>query len=159
MLHAYIKQHNISVYSLSKKTNIPYTTINELVRGERRIDQCSVFILNSLAKQLNLSMDELYSICNSREKINKNLYPFFWDCEVEKLNIIENRTYIITRLLSKGGYEGFKFVINNFTYQEIKEVARTSRNLTPKLASFLMNIYSLDKNEMNYYKFNNFSWR
>lgn len=159
MLSNYLIENQISVYKLSKESNVPYTTLNELVRGERSINECSVKVLISLSNSLNLSLDELYKICVSQPKLSENLKPFFWDRDFKTLDIQKDKKYIISRLLDQGGFNGYKFIKNAYTYEEIKEVAKTSRNISPKTASFLLNCYNLKKEEMSFYKVRNHEWR
>lgn len=159
MYNNYLKEKKISIYEISKNTLIPYTTLNEIVRGARSIDNCSVKILKSLADYLKLSMDELYQIFQNRDSIPQYLYPYFWDVDINQLDIDKDKLYIISRLLTHGGYKGLMFVNSNYTYEDIKYVARNSRTLNPKVASYLMNIYHLKKEDMRFFKFNNFSWR
>lgn len=61
MLDEILKQKNISIYQLSKKSGIPYTTISELVRGKTRIEKCSAETIYHLSRVLGVSMESLIS--------------------------------------------------------------------------------------------------
>lgn len=76
---------------------------------------------------------------------------YFWDTEFEKLDIKKNMKYIITRLLTEGNLDAFRWVRENYTEEEIKNVARTSRKFNPLTANFLKHFYNLDEDEMMYY--------
>lgn len=63
MLKEYLKQKNISLYKLSKDTEISYSTINDLVNGVVSVENCRAKMLKRISAYLNMSMDELYDIC------------------------------------------------------------------------------------------------
>ena len=69
MLKEYLKENSISVYNLAKKIDVPYSTLNDLSNGKVNIDNCRVGFIQKLASQLELSMDQLYKICNSQKEI------------------------------------------------------------------------------------------
>ena len=71
MLKEYLKQKNISIYSLSKKAKIPYSTLNDLCNNKVEIDNCKVKILVNIANALNISMKTLYDICTNKENTIK----------------------------------------------------------------------------------------
>ena len=79
---------------------------------------------------------------------------YFWDTEYEKLDIIKNMKYIISRLFCEGNWESIKWLKRNYTREEIIETAKTSRRLTPITANFLKNVYNLKKEDMQYYRNN-----
>lgn len=66
MLKQYLKQNKISIYSLSKQTDIPYSTLNDLCNGKVEIDNCKVIILMKLANALKITTDSLYEICKRK---------------------------------------------------------------------------------------------
>ena len=55
-----MEDRNMSTYQCSKLSDIPYTTLLELVKGKTSIAKCSAETVFKLAKALNISMDELY---------------------------------------------------------------------------------------------------
>lgn len=114
MLKDYLKKQNISIYSLSKESGIPYSTLNDLVNGKVDIDNCRVSMLTNLSKVLNLNLDNIYKLCvfddnevyDEEYKItgkvltkNKDYYVgFLYDEKYTELRICttrtENRDYI-----------------------------------------------------------------
>ena len=58
MLKDYLSTHNISIYSLSKRSGISYSTLNDIVNCKVEIANVKSGILYSLAKVLEISMDE-----------------------------------------------------------------------------------------------------
>ncbi|MDO4198502.1 MAG: helix-turn-helix transcriptional regulator [Erysipelotrichaceae bacterium] len=67
MLKDYLKNRNISVYSLSKNTDIPYSTLSDLCNGKVEIENCKVDILYRISRYLNLNMNEVYDICKDKD--------------------------------------------------------------------------------------------
>ena len=54
-----LKRKNISVYRCSKESNVPYTTLLDIVKGKTKIEKCSAETVYRLAKVLNIAMEEL----------------------------------------------------------------------------------------------------
>lgn len=67
MLKQFLIQNEISIYSLSKKTDIPYSTLNDLCNGKVEIDNCKVIMLMKLANALKISTDDLYEMCKRKD--------------------------------------------------------------------------------------------
>lgn len=119
MLDEYLKKQKISIYSLSKSSNIPYSTLNDLVNGKVDICNCKISILVKLSYALNLSLDNIYKLCvqednkvfSSKYKITgtiftKNKYyyvRFIYDNKNIELKVCstrkENKEYIKTIVL------------------------------------------------------------
>lgn len=151
-------EKNISIYLLAKNSGVSYTAINELYRGERTVEQCAGKTLKLIANALNLSIDELYELSLKREKIPFSLKQCFWDTDFSQLDLEKNKVYIISRLLTHGGYKGYRFLNRVYNYEDFKYVGLNSRQLTPKIASFLLNNYHLKKEHMRFYQ-NKINWR
>ena len=158
MFQDIIKKKKISLYGLAKKTGLSYTEINELYRGERDIDRCSVKVLSILAKSLDLDMETFYKECKFRTELPDKLKVFFWDTIFESLDLERNKVEIISRLLDRGNYETYKFLNSAYTYEDFKYVGMQSRLLTPKTANFLKINFNLKKEEMRFYQIN-MDWR
>lgn len=108
MLKDYLKKQNISIYSLSKDSGIPYSTLNDLANGKVDIDNCRVSILTKLSITLNLDLDNIYKLCVFKDnevyddeykitgKIitkNKDYYVgFLYDKKYTELRICTTRT-------------------------------------------------------------------
>ncbi len=54
----YLKKNKISVSELSKRTGIPYSTLNDIVNGKTEINNIKFQYVKSIAEALNLSLDE-----------------------------------------------------------------------------------------------------
>lgn len=54
-----LKNKGISVYRCSKESNVPYTTLLDIVKGKTKIEKCTAETVYKLAKVLNIAMEEL----------------------------------------------------------------------------------------------------
>ena len=54
-----MQQKNISKYRVAKNSGIPYMTLNDICNGKTRLDKCSAETVYKLAKELNVTMEEL----------------------------------------------------------------------------------------------------
>ena len=66
MLKQYLKQKNISIYKLAALSEIPYSTLNDIVNHKVDIANIRAGIVFKLANILNISMDELYELCTNQ---------------------------------------------------------------------------------------------
>ncbi len=60
MLSRILEEKKITVYGLSKKAEIPYTTLSDIVLQKTDIKNVSATVLYKLSKALNMTMEELY---------------------------------------------------------------------------------------------------
>ena len=59
MLKELMKNKNLSMYRLSKITNIPYSTISDICLKKTKIEKCSAETIYRLSKALEVSMEDL----------------------------------------------------------------------------------------------------
>ena len=59
MIKELIEKRGLSIYSLSKKSEIPYSTLLDLVKGKRSLEKCNAETVYKLSKTLKISMEEL----------------------------------------------------------------------------------------------------
>ena len=62
MLIDYLRQNKISLYSVSKGANIPYSTLRGLACGLIDVRRCQVGILKKIGDYLNLNLQQVYDI-------------------------------------------------------------------------------------------------
>lgn len=82
-LVAILKSKNISVYRCSKESNVPYTTLLDIVKGKTKIEKCTAETVYKLAKVLNIAMEELLE----EYLEGKNSMPYRSNFETFKSNI------------------------------------------------------------------------
>ena len=84
-LSGYIKQQGISVYSLSKESHVPYTTLCSICNGTADVMECRVNTLVKIADSLNVNLLDLingslsapvkYNFINGEIKIDSSDLP------------------------------------------------------------------------------------
>ena len=80
------------------------------------------------------------------------LKKYFWDTDFERLDLQENKEYIISRLYCYGDLKAIRWVNNTYSREDIKKVAIKRRDLKPIVANYLRQQFNLKKEEMAYYR-------
>jgi hypothetical protein len=57
-----------------------------------------------------------------KKKLPSNLRKYFWDVDFEKLNLKDNRVFILERLLNYGTFDTFKWIFRSYTSNEVKDL-------------------------------------
>ena len=55
----YLNNKGLSIYKLAKLSDVPYTTVNDIIHGRTRIEKCLAETVYKLAKALGVTMEEL----------------------------------------------------------------------------------------------------
>ncbi|MBO5994418.1 MAG: helix-turn-helix transcriptional regulator [Firmicutes bacterium] len=118
MLKDYLKEKNISIYSLSRSCAVPYSTLNDLANGKVSPDNCKVGLLRALASGLGLSMDEVYSICTGEELKIRNSY------NMDLLVRVRNKSYYVVFEYSDDPVSIELCKVNSDSSFYIEEIAR-----------------------------------
>lgn len=71
MIKDILEEKGLSVYKVSKETNISYSTLSDIVLEKTDIKKSSAELLYRLSKYLNVSMETLYT---SNDNIINNIY-------------------------------------------------------------------------------------
>lgn len=53
-LNGLLRERQLSVYQCAKESNVPYTTLLDIVKGKTRIEKCTAETLYKLAKTLDV---------------------------------------------------------------------------------------------------------
>jgi len=103
MLKMYIKEKNISMYELSKKTGISYSTINDLVNGKVELDNCRYGMVRKIAEALDMTIAELDLLCSVKKYVSCDKYRIKGEIKVtnKKYHVI---FYDGTQLVDKEIY-------------------------------------------------------
>lgn len=59
VLEEYLEKTGTSVYALSKKSEVPYTTVLSICRGKANMEECRLGTLRAIAKALGVSLSDL----------------------------------------------------------------------------------------------------
>jgi hypothetical protein len=85
---------------------------------------------------------------NNQKKIPNWMKPYFWDVNLEDLDIIEHHIYIIERLLNEGDHHTLSWVFLTYSEEMIKEAVTVGRGLSTKTARCWQNYFGLKEDEM-----------
>lgn len=114
MLKEYLKIKKLSVYKLAELSNVPYTTLNELINGKKRVDDCKIKTIENIAKALNISIESLLQLLNNKNKVLSNSWQenkdkvFYFPIVVENLNYQANRIHPLMQRVVNDIYEYVK---------------------------------------------------
>ena len=89
MLKELLYQKKLSLYKLAEISGIPYSTLNDIANYKVDIANIRAGIVYKLAEILELSMDELYELCNQQIMVYSERYS------VKGAVKIKNKHYII----------------------------------------------------------------
>jgi hypothetical protein len=60
----------------------------------------------------------------------------FWDVDASRLDLQENKQYIIERILELGDEKAVSWLFSNYSRSDIKEGLRKSRNISRKSRNY-----------------------
>ena len=89
MLSQYLQQKKLSIYKLAALSEIPYSTLNDIVNHKVDIANIRAGIVFKLANILNISMDELYELCSRKISVRTDKYA------IEGNVSIKNKSYVL----------------------------------------------------------------
>jgi hypothetical protein len=70
------------------------------------------------------------------DKKTEDLRPFFWDIEIEKIDIQKSRDFIIERILELGDSIAVRWLFSTYPPADIKRALTQSRTLSKKSQNF-----------------------
>jgi len=68
--------------------------------------------------------------------LQETLKPFFWETDLEKMDMKLHKTYIIERILELGDTSAVQWLLSAYALSEIKETLKKSRNISPKSRNY-----------------------
>jgi len=116
-LKEYLKENNISMYSLSKQSGIAYSTINDLVNGKVDVDNCKVSVLRGLSSCIGIGMEELYKLLDRKTKIVIN------EKGAEADIIVSDKTYYVNFEYESQMVRERVAKVNRRTSEHVKKLA------------------------------------
>jgi len=70
------------------------------------------------------------------EKIPTNLQRFFWDSDLDNIDLRKNADYVIDRLLKMGNVSSWGWLFKVYSLKQIKKRIAKSKQLTAKDINF-----------------------
>lgn len=80
--------------------------------------------------------------------ISKHLSSLFWDTNVDNFDPTAYPRYTIERILERGEDEDVAWLLRVFTREQIQEVLRTDRRLSPRSANFWALVFNVPAPEV-----------
>ena len=68
--------------------------------------------------------------------LEEHLRPFFWETDLSKIDIEENKQYIIERILELGDKDAVQWLFSNVSMCDIKNTLEKSRRISQKSKNF-----------------------
>lgn len=84
MLKEFIKEQHISIYKLAKLSNVPYSTLNDLVNYKLSVENIRAGQLKSIADALNVDLGTLYDMCVLKKSIYSKKYKVSAKIEINQ---------------------------------------------------------------------------
>lgn len=69
-------------------------------------------------------------------KVGQSLLPFFWETDLEKVDIQRNKNFIIERILELGDRSAVEWLFTTYSTAAIKKTLEESRNISKKSKNF-----------------------
>lgn len=84
MLKEFLKEQHISIYKLAKLSNVPYSTVNDLVNYKLSVENIRAGQLKSMADVLCVDLGTLYDMCVFRKSIYSKKYKISAKIEINQ---------------------------------------------------------------------------
>ncbi len=72
----------------------------------------------------------------------------FWDVDIEELDLVKHKKFIISRVLEHGTLGQIKELKKTYSKNEIAEVVRNSNNISRRVAMFWANLLDIPAKEV-----------
>lgn len=93
-----LNQRKMSTYRLSQMSQIPYSTVSDLVSEKTRLSKSSVDVAVKIAKALTISMDELVGSVINEERVKRVPFELFKSSLRHQLHDLGDKAFM-TRIL------------------------------------------------------------
>ena len=80
--------------------------------------------------------------------IPQNFRSLFWDTNLEEFEPTAYPLHTIARVLEHGDEEAFRWLLGIFSREQIREVLRTDRHLSPRSANFWALVFDIPDQEV-----------
>lgn len=81
-------------------------------------------------------------------KLPKRLQKYFWDVDIDQLNMEKNGDFILKRVLEQGETQDILWLKQKFTLNDFRQVLRKYRDFSRKTALFWALILNLKSSEV-----------
>lgn len=81
-------------------------------------------------------------------KIPSYFKSYFWDVDFTLLDAIKDSSFIIKRSLDRGNTNSIKWILNNYSKENIKKVILKSRDISTKTANFWGDFLNINQKDI-----------
>lgn len=81
------------------------------------------------------------------KKIPSNIKIYLWDVKFETLDIKKHSGFVIERVLEYGDKESFSWLLKTYDKENILQVLRKSKRISPKTGNFYAMYFGVPKSE------------
>ena len=107
-----LKKRHISLKQIQRSSNIPYTTLNDIVNGRTNIDTTGVRVLVAFSDALGISLDETYGLFKENQlsedcmiEIKGKIYYLKYHGKAYKLCTVNEENTFYIREIAESAYE------------------------------------------------------
>ncbi|WP_153799967.1 DUF6922 domain-containing protein [Foetidibacter luteolus] len=75
-----------------------------------------------------------------------------WDADLNDIDVYKHKTWIVSRVLTRGGLEDIRAILNFYTDDELKEAVLKSKTLNEKAMYFAAQYLNLDVKDFKCYE-------
>lgn len=73
---------------------------------------------------------------------------YFWDVDIDNIDLNEHQIFIIERLLCEGDHNTLRWILDTYSKEQIKNAVKESRGLDLKTARYWQLYFGLQEDEM-----------
>lgn len=81
-------------------------------------------------------------------KLPEYLHKYFWDVNIEKLDLVGKKYFVIQRLLDKGGVEAVKWTRSHYTEEDISNTFKRLRDFRTPVGYFWATVLNIPQQDV-----------
>ncbi len=89
-----------------------------------------------------------YLMKKQSKRLPKEFYPYFWDVDPAKIDVVQNSRYVIERLLEFGHEVALRWMFERYQRTAIRQVVSRARGLSKLSGNFWALYFGIPKERM-----------
>lgn len=82
------------------------------------------------------------------KKLPKRLQKYFWDVDLNQLNMIDDADFVLKRVLEHGETQDIFWLKQNYSQEKFRHVLKTYRDFSRKTGLFWSSLLNLNPSEV-----------